>query len=115
MNITRDDPTKIKAVPWSRGGKNPQEVSYISISDPKLVVSALRRSQDGNGLIFRFYNITGESVAAEVKSYRVLSKVWLVNLNEERQGEIPILDANTFEVRINGHQIATYELQPAAF
>jgi alpha-mannosidase len=115
MNITRDDPTMVKAVGWPRGGKNPGQLSYISTNEPKLVISALRRSQDGKGVILRFYNITAEPVSAQVKSFRSISKVWLVNLNEERQAEISTLDANTFEVKISGHQIATYELKPAAF
>jgi alpha-mannosidase len=115
MNITRDDPTMVKAVAWPRGGSNPGNLSYITIDEPKLVVSALRRSQDGKGLIVRFYNITTGPVTTQVKSYRSLSGVWLVNLNEERHEEIPTLDANTFEVIMSGHQIATYELRPDAF
>jgi len=115
MNITRDDPTSVKAIAWPRGGLNPGYLSFITIDEPKLVISALRRSQDGKGLIIRFYNITGEAVTTQIKSYRSLSKVWLVNLNEERQEEIPASDAKIFEVKISGHQIATYELRPVAF
>jgi mannosylglycerate hydrolase len=115
MNITRDDPTMVKAVAWPRSGPNPGNLSYININKPEVVISALRCSQDGKGLIVRFFNITAEPVSAQVKSYRSLSKVWAVNLNEERQGRILTLDANTFEVKLNGHQIATYELRPDTF
>jgi alpha-mannosidase len=115
MNITRDDPTKVKAVAWPRSGSNPGSLSYINIDKPELVVSALRRSQDGESLIIRFYNISTEPVTARVKSYRSLSEVWMANLNEERQEKIPTIDANTFEMKMGGHQIATYELRPDAF
>jgi mannosylglycerate hydrolase len=115
MNITRDDPTMVKAVAWPRGGSNPGNLSYITVEEPELVVSALRRSQDGKSLIVRFYNITAESVTTQVKSYRSLREVWMVNLNEERQEEIPTLDANTFELKMRGHQISTYELRPDPF
>jgi mannosylglycerate hydrolase len=115
MNITRDDPTKVKKVSWPRGGPNPGSLSYISVDEPKLVISAMRCSQDGNGLIIRFYNITGKPVSTQVKCYRPLSAVWFVNLNEERQDKVPTLDTNTFEINMRGHQIATYELRPKDF
>jgi alpha-mannosidase len=115
MNITRDDPTMVKAVAWPRSGSNPGNLSYITINEPEIVISALRRSQDGKGLIVRFYNITADPVSAQVKSYRSLSDVWAVNLNEERQDRIHTLDSNAFEVKVGGHQIATYELRLAAF
>ena len=114
MNITRDDPSMVKTIVWPRGGQNPGRLSYLSIDDPRLVISALRRSQDGNGLILRFYNITDDPVVATIQSYRSLDAVWTVNLNEEHQEVISILDGNTFEVRIGGHKIATYELRPVA-
>jgi alpha-mannosidase len=110
MNITYDDPAKVKAVDWPRGGPNPGSLSYITVDRPELVVSALRRSQDEKGLIVRIYNITSQPVSAQVMSYRSINTVWAVNLNEERQVEIPTLDANTFEIKLRGHQIATYEL-----
>ncbi len=113
MNITRDDPTMVKAVAWPRGGSNPGNLSYITVDEPEAVISALRRSQDGKGLIVRFYNITAEPVTTQVKSYRSLCKVWVVNLNEEHLGEIPVIDSNTFEAKIHGHQISTYELRPS--
>jgi mannosylglycerate hydrolase len=115
MNITRDDPSLVKAVAWPRGGSNPGNLSYISVDDPRLVVSALRQSQDGKGLIVRFYNITAEPITTFGKSYRSLREVWSVNLNEEHQKAVPILDANSFEVKLRGHQIATFALQLEAF
>ena len=114
MNITRDDPSMVKPLAWPRGGQNPGRLSYLTIDDPRLVISALRRSQDGKGLILRFYNITDDLVVAKIQSYRALHSVWSVNLNEEHQEEISILDENTFKVRIGGHKIATYELRPVA-
>jgi alpha-mannosidase len=115
MNITRDDPNMVKAIAWPRGGSNPGNLSYIRVDDPRLVVSALRRSQDGKGLIVRFYNVTAKPINTLGKSYRSLREVWSVNLNEERQEAVPILDANSFEVKLRGHQIASFELRLEAF
>jgi alpha-mannosidase len=112
MNITRDDPTKVKAIPWPRGGPNPDNLSFISVDMPELVVSAIRRSQDDKGLIVRFYNISSEPITAMVKLCHALEAVWLVNLNEERQEPVPLLDKHTFTVDVRGNQIASFELLP---
>jgi len=115
MNITRDDPAMVKSIPWPRGGSNPDNVSFISVDRPELVLSALRRTQDEKGLILRLYNITSERITARIKLYRALEAVWSVNLNEERQERLSLLDENTFEADVSGNQIVTFELRPKAF
>lgn len=115
MNITRDDPSQVKTIPWPRGGPNPSSLSYITVDAPELVISALQRSQDGRGLIVRLFNITGKPVTTWVNSYRPIAQAWVVNLNEERQDAIVIADENTFAVKVSPHQIVTYELQLVPF
>lgn len=115
MNITRDDPAMVKSISWPRGGSNPDNVSFISVDKPELVISAVRRTQGEKGLTLRFYNITSEPITARIKLYRPLEAVWLVNLNEERQEQISLLDENTFAVNVRGNQIVTFELRPSAF
>ncbi len=114
MNITRDDPAMVKSISWPRGGSNPDNVSFISVDKPELVISAVRRTQDEKGLIVRFYNITPAPITARIKLYRPLEAVWSVNLNEERQEQISLPDENTFTVNVRGNQIVTFELQPRA-
>lgn len=112
MNITRDDPSQVKAIPWKRSGSNPDQVSFITTDAPELVLSALRRSQDGKGFIARFYNISSQLISARFQTYHPLEKAWLVNLNEEREEQIPILDEHFLTVDVRGGQIVTIELQP---
>jgi mannosylglycerate hydrolase len=70
MNITRDDPAMVKSIPWPRGGSNPDNVSFISVDKPELVISAVRRTQDEKGLILRFYNITSQPITAQITQPR---------------------------------------------
>ncbi len=111
MNITRDDPEMVKPIEWPRGGQNPDRLSFISAEKPELVISALKRSIDGESLIVRFFNISPETVAARIKTYRPLEQAWLVNLNEESQEQLPLEGDHSVQVQVRGHQIITFEFK----
>jgi len=111
MNITRDDPAMVKPIEWPRGGQNPDRMSLISVDKPELVISALKRSIDEKSLVVRFFNISPEPISTNIKTYRQLEQIWLVNLNEERQEQIPLGGNHTFQVQVRGHQIITFELK----
>ena len=111
MNITRDDPAMVKSIEWPREGQNPDRLSVISVDKPELVISALKRSIDEKSLVVRFFNISPEPISAQIKTYRPLEQAWLVNFNEERQEQIPLVGDHTFKVQVRGHQIITFELK----
>jgi mannosylglycerate hydrolase len=112
MNITGDDPSQVQEIPWQRSGSNPDRVGFLTTDASELVISAVRRSKDGNGLITRFYNLSSQPVSARFQSYLPLGSVWQVNLNEEYEGQIPLLDEHAFTTVVRGRQIVTFELRP---
>jgi alpha-mannosidase len=63
--------------------------SFVHVAPASLVVSAIKRSERGDGLIVRVYNPLSEPVRAEVILARPFTDVSLVNLNEDPidQGE----------------------------
>jgi len=111
MNITRDDPAMVNSIEWPRGGQNPDRLSLISVDTPELVISALKRSIDEKSLVVRFFNISPEPISPTIMTYWQLEQAWRVNLNEERQEQIPLVGNHTFQVQVRGHQIITYELK----
>jgi alpha-mannosidase len=112
MNITRDDLSRVKPLPWPRGGKNPETASFIAADSPELVLSSLHRTKDGEGWIARFYNISSQEITACIQTCLVLDQAWLVNLNEEWQGKIDLLSERAFRVPVRGRQVVTFELRP---
>lgn len=64
-------------------------VSFVHVAPASLVVSAIKRSERGDGLVVRVYNPLSEPVRAEVFLARPFTDVSLVNLNEDPidQGE----------------------------
>ena len=103
----------VKLIPWPRGGPNPPDLSFVALEPETLVLSAVRRSADGGGLVVRFFNIGDAPVTARLRCCRPLQAAYRLNLNEERLGEIALADAHTLSVPAAGGQVVTCELQPA--
>ena len=68
MNITHDDPAQVKPIPWPRGGPLPDALSFMTIEPQELMLSAVRRTEDGLGLVLRFYNVSREPATALITS-----------------------------------------------
>ncbi len=110
MNITRDDPAKIKSIPWPRGGILPDRFSFISSDKQDLVLSSIHRTEDGQGLIVRFYNVSSDSINGRIETGYALEEAWLTNMNEERLEALPLSDEHVFRASFRGQQVLTFEL-----
>jgi len=118
MNITRDDPSQVKVIPFPRQGRNPGRVGFLSVDAPELVLSALYRAgnqpggKPGQSFFSRFYNVADHSIEACFSSYRPLQAAWQTNLNEERIQKLILQGNHSFQFTIGKHQIITFELEP---
>ncbi len=83
----------------------PMVHSFVSISDDRLVPSALKREERGNGLVLRFYNITQEEIGARVTLVGA-KRAWRSNLAEERLEELPVTDGGA-QCAFRGAEIVT--------
>jgi alpha-mannosidase len=71
-------------------GALPAEGSLIEVTSSKLVLSALKPAESGDGVVARLYNIDDRPVKARVRLREPHKGVEVVNLNEERIGEAPV-------------------------
>lgn len=111
MNITGDDPAKIKPIAWMRAGLLPDSFSVIASDSPGLVLSSLHRAEDGKGLIARFYNVSTEAVLGQFVTGLALEEAYLTNMNEERGDPIRLAGNKSFQVPFKGQQVQTFELR----
>jgi alpha-mannosidase len=111
MNITRDDPALVKAIPWPRGGPLPPTFSVIQAEPSALVLSAVYRSERDT-LIARFYNITREPVIGIVTYGLPVREVYRTNLAEERLLPLEILDGGQIRFDVRSSEIVTLEFVP---
>jgi len=111
MNITRDDPSQVRRIPWPRGGPMPDSAGIIAVEPSQLVLSSLHRGKDGKSLVVRYYNISGESVAGRLESPKPLHEAWICNLNEDCLEQIPLQDGHLLHFNTGGHQVISILLR----
>jgi mannosylglycerate hydrolase len=92
-------------------GPLPSEGSFVRISPPSLVISAIKVAEEGEGLILRFYNAEEHEVQAEVCLYKTFRKVILVDLNEEQLREITVDGKRTVSLPVRGKEIITMRFE----
>ncbi len=76
------------------GGTDEPERSYLSVSNPNIIFSALKKAENSDHLVLRLYNPTEESQPGNVRFGNGIDQVWETNLNEERQGAVQVDDGN---------------------
>ena len=85
-------------------GDMPPEFSFIEIQPNNLILSALKKAEDSDDVILRFFETRGEATMARVDIFREIKRVTLVDLLEREDKEIPftrrgfILQVNPFEI-----------------
>jgi len=105
-------PTITRVMDIASQGQQPQnlpaQASLIEVEPAGVVVSAIKRSNDGSGLIVRVYNPSHEAVNAHIRLHHTFTQAYKTNLLEERQEEIASLDTNTSAVSLQTGEIATF-------
>jgi mannosylglycerate hydrolase len=92
-------------------GSLPPKGSFVGVSPPSLVISAIKAAEEREGLILRFHNTEDRDVKAEVGLCQPFRKVTLVNLNEEELGEIRINEEGKVSLPVRGKGIVTLKFQ----
>lgn len=115
-------PTQAEIETWGTAGLRapdlsgdlPAELSFLALEPEVLALSAVKRSGDGEGLVVRFYNPTGEPVEATVRTFHPILSVQEVNLNEERLARLEVLEGHAITLAIGSRQVKTVAFQLAA-
>jgi len=96
----------------------PEELSFLEIENTNIVLSALKKSEDGNELIVRCYNISSEHQETNINfcDFIEIHEAQIVNfLEEEPQNEIKAIiksvEKNSMMLKIDPHVIATIKIK----
>ncbi len=92
------------------GGTLPDILSLVVLEPDELVLSAVKKSEDGNGLIVRFYNIMDYEVKGKLCAYKKFRAASWVNLNEEMVQALPIDEDGSLHLIVGKHKIVTVRL-----
>ena len=88
-------------------GDLPGELSFLSLSPDALVLSAVKRSEDGEALIVRCYNPTAEAFTAALDTCWPVERADLVSLDEEPLADAPTVETGRIRFAIGAKQVRT--------
>lgn len=103
------DPAKVKQP--DLGGHLPGELSFLTLAPEALILSAVKRSEDGHSLVVRFYNPTPHRLEATLTPFQPVQSAQLVNLNEEPQAELTVDLTGRVSLPVAGKQVRTVALR----
>ena len=88
-------------------GTLPAEHSFASASPDNVVLTAVKKAEDANGLIFRVYEWAGKSATAEFHVPAGATGATVTNLMEQPQGDPLKVEGNVVKVPIHPYEILT--------
>lgn len=91
-------------------GSMPAENVVVTLCDPMLRHAALKRAEDGEGLVLRLYNIDDKARTASM-TFAPAIKTVLASELDERIGEVLTMDNGTVTVNVPAKKIVTYRLK----
>lgn len=105
-------PLRIK-VATSHSGDLPKSHSFLAAGPSNIVVSVVKKHEDNNDLIIRFYETGGNKVKAKLVFGDKISKAWEEDMMEwnEISQELPIVDNTTLNIDIDYYEIKTLRIK----
>ncbi len=67
-----------------------ESMSFIKVDNESIIVSALKKAENDNGIAVRLYNTSDRKTEVNINIPGQFKKVWLTNLIEEKQTELSI-------------------------
>jgi len=95
-------------------GEYKDSESFLEIKPDNIILTALKKSEDGKSIIMRFYEATGEKTTARIKLFKKPEHVEAVNMLGEKDEEFDkeiIFEGESFKVEMNPFEIVTLKLK----
>jgi len=94
-------------VTTAHAGSLPPEHSFASVSPENVVLTAVKKAEDANGLIFRVYEWAGKETTAEFHVPPGATGATVTNLMEQPEGDPLKIEGDVVKVPIHPYEILT--------
>jgi alpha-mannosidase len=94
-------------VTTAHAGSLPAEHSFASVSPENVVLTAIKKAEDANGLIFRVYEWAGKETTAEFHVPPGATGATVTNLMEQPEGDPLKVEGDVVKVPIHPYEILT--------
>jgi hypothetical protein len=96
----------------AHAGSLPSRHSFVTLGAQNVVLTALKKAEDGDALIFRFYEWAGKEGEVRVQVPEGAKSARLANLQEVQEGSpLSIEEGNTISVPSHPHEIVTVRVE----
>jgi len=102
------------ALQLSNESKYVSERSFLKAEPDNIVVSAIKKAENSNDIIVRFYEASGKTTKATLTVFRNPKQVNAVNLLEEKDKEFAksiILKGNKIKISVKSFEIVTIKIR----
>jgi len=100
-------------VTTAHAGSLPAEHSFASVSPENVVLTAVKKAEDANGLIFRVYEWAGKETTAEFHVPPGATAATVTNLMEQPEGDPLKIAGDVVKVPIKPYEILTIRVDYA--
>ena len=114
--IAQNLPLKtIQTIRSGAGSQAPRE-SFVELSDRSLVITALKKSQDGDDLVLRVLNPTGRTVKAGVRCGFDVRRAWLTDMLEQSlpNGRLKVEQRSRIALDVRPKKVVTVRIACSA-
>lgn len=89
----------------------PEEKSFFSVAADNIVLSTMKKCEDDDAVVLRFYEDAGMNGTAKVRFVTLLQSVQNTNIIEEEGRPMP-LKSDEISLKLPHHSIETYKVVP---
>jgi alpha-mannosidase len=94
----------------AHSGKLPASHSFVAVDNPNVVLTAVKKAEDADGLIFRFYEWAGKSGSVKITVPEGASSATRTNLMEKPEGSNLDVTSNQVTLPVNPFEIVTFRV-----
>lgn len=91
------------------GARLPEKESFVSINKKNVIITTMKKAEDDDGIILRFYEIEGKDTDLEFHFNQPVRKAYMTSLIEKTSGEIPS-SGNILKFNIKHNSIETIKI-----
>jgi hypothetical protein len=96
--------------PRSEEAPAPASESFFRLEPANLVLTALKKSEDDNRIVIRFYEAEGFHCQARLRFSRPITQAWATNLIEEEEQPLPLNKDASVEFPVSPWEIVTLKV-----
>lgn len=93
-----------------QGGELPRAFSFLELSPDNLILSALKKAEESDEVILRFFETRGEATRARISFFRPVREARLADLLEREERTLPAA-GEVLEMEVKPFEIVTLKLK----